>query len=179
MPLSNPSCAHFGDLTPYGLAQAWDGIAAQLRDHAKVPVIDIGTIALIKQEKIMVFPGVERMTSEGVIFTDGTCGAFDAMVLSTGYRVQLARLLHGCQNVLDAKGVPLVSGRATAIPGLYFCGFHIPIGGLLRQIGLEARQIAREIASTPAGGARTLEGQPLLPKGQASSSSSSGVENME
>lgn len=140
--------AHFGDLTPYGLHHAWDGIAKQLQ-QAKVPVIDIGTIALIKQRKITVFPGVERMTPEGVIFSDGTFGVFDAVVLATGYRVQLSRLLLGCPDVLDAQGVPLVSEQATTLPGLYFCGFHIPIGGLLRQIGIEAHQIAREIASLP------------------------------
>lgn len=141
--------AAFGDLAPYGLHQAWDGAATQLRHQAKVPVIDKGTIDLIKQKKITVFPGVARMTPDGVIFSDGTVGTFDAVVLATGYRVQLAALLPGCEGVLDAKGVPLLSGKATPIPGLYFCGFHNSIGGLLRQIGLEARQIAREIARLP------------------------------
>jgi indole-3-pyruvate monooxygenase len=139
--------ATFGDLEPYGLRYALDGAATQLREQAKVPVIDKGTIALIKQEKITVFPGVERMTPDGVIFSDGTGASFDAVVLATGYRVQLSTRLHGCQDALDAKGVPLESGRATTLPGLYFCGFHHSIGGLLRQIGLEAQQIAREIAS--------------------------------
>lgn len=151
--------ATFGDLVPYGLSYAWDGVATQLRSQAKVPVIDRGTIALIKQGKITVFPGVERMTPDGMIFSDGTPAPFDAVVLATGYRVQLARLFHGCEGVLDAKGIPLVSGRATALPGLYFCGFHISIGGLLRQIGLEAQQIAREIASRRAGREGELEAQ--------------------
>ena len=141
--------AAFGDLTSYGLHTALDGVAMQLRQYAKVPVIDIGTISLIKQEKIRVFPGVERFTADGVFFADGTLGAWDAVVLATGYRVQLPTLLPGCDGILDAHGVPLVSGRATAVPGLYFCGFHNSIGGLLRQIGHEAHQIAREIARTP------------------------------
>lgn len=141
--------AVFGDLTPYGLHNASNGVATQLRQHAKVPVIDIGTIALIKQGKIGVFPWVERFTTDGVMFSDGTLGVWDAVVLATGYRVQLPTLLHGCEDVLDANGVPLVSGRATAVPGLYFCGFQNSIGGLLRQIGHEAQQIARDIARKP------------------------------
>ncbi len=138
--------AVFGDLTPYGLQSAMDGVSMQLRKQAKVPVIDVGTIALIKQGKIKIFPGVERFTPDGVSFADGRIGSFDAVVLATGYHVQLRTLLAGCEGVLGANGVPLVSGRATAMPGLYFCGYRNSIGGLLRQIGLEARHIARAIA---------------------------------
>jgi cation diffusion facilitator CzcD-associated flavoprotein CzcO len=139
--------AVFGDLTPYGLQSAMDGVAMQLKQQAKVPVIDVGTIALIKQGKIKVFPGVERFTPDGVTFADATFGAFDAVVLATGYHVQLRTLLIGCEGVLDAKGVPLISGGATATPGLYFCGYRNNIGGLLRQIGREARQITSDIKS--------------------------------
>jgi thioredoxin reductase len=144
--------AVFGDLTPYGLQSAMDGVAMQLRELAKVPVIDVGTIALIKQRKILIFPGVEQFTPDGVRFADGTVGSFDAVVLATGYHVQLRTLLAGCNGVLDARGVPLVSGRATAVPGLYFCGYRNSIGGLLRQIGHEARDIASDISA--ARGAR-------------------------
>jgi indole-3-pyruvate monooxygenase len=140
--------AVFGDLTPYGLHTALDGVAMQLREHAKVPVIDVGTIALIKQGKIKVFPGVERFTAEGVVYTDGTHDVWDAVVLATGYTTQLSTLLPGGEDTLDSQGVPRVSGRPTALPGLYFCGYHNSIGGLLRQIGQEARQIARDIEST-------------------------------
>jgi cation diffusion facilitator CzcD-associated flavoprotein CzcO len=138
--------ATFGDLSPYGLRHALDGVAMQLRVHAKVPVIDKGTIAMIKQGRIKVFPGIERFTAEGVRFSDGTLGTWDAVVLATGYDVRLVSLLQGCDGVLDTYGVPRKSGNATAIPGLYFCGFRNDIGGLLRQIGREAQQIVQEIA---------------------------------
>jgi thioredoxin reductase len=138
--------AIFGDLTPYGLQSAMDGVAMQLRKHSKVPVIDVGTIDLIKQGKIKIFPGVEQFTPDGVRFADETVDSFDAVVLATGYHVRLRTLLAGCEGVLDANGVPLVSGRAIAMPGLYFCGYRNSIGGLLRQIGREARQIAMDIS---------------------------------
>jgi indole-3-pyruvate monooxygenase len=140
--------AVFGDLTPYGLQSAMDGVAMQLRQQAKVPVIDVGTIDLIKQGKIKIFPGVERFNPDGVSFADETVGSFDAVMLATGYHVRLRTLLAGCDGVLGANGVPLVSGRATAMPGLYFCGYRNSIGGLLRQIGLEARHIATAIADS-------------------------------
>jgi cation diffusion facilitator CzcD-associated flavoprotein CzcO len=143
--------ATFGDLTTYGLRHALDGVAMQLREHSKVPVIDKGTIAIIKQGRIKVFPGLERFTPEGVEFSDGTLASWDAVVLATGYGVRLASLLHGCDGVLDTHGVPRESWRATAIPGLYFCGFRNDIAGLLRQIGHEAQHIAAEISDTYRG----------------------------
>jgi cation diffusion facilitator CzcD-associated flavoprotein CzcO len=140
--------AIFGDLTSYGIHSALDGAATVLQEQAKVPVIDIGTVALIKRGKVTVFPGVERFSPDGVVFSDGTVREFDAVVLATGYQVRLPRLRAECDGILDVHGVPLVSGAATAAPGLYFCGYHNSIGGLLRRIGHEAEHIARDIADS-------------------------------
>jgi putative flavoprotein involved in K+ transport len=55
--------------------------------------------------------------------------------------------LVGHLGVLDARGWPTVSGgrTTTAARGLYFIGFSNPISGNLREIGLDARRIARAI----------------------------------
>jgi hypothetical protein len=55
--------------------------------------------------------------------------------------------------VLDDAGRPRAHGREAAVPGLYFCGYDPATTGLLRQLGLEARAIARDIAAK-AGGVR-------------------------
>jgi hypothetical protein len=44
--------------------------------------------------------------------------------------------------VLTETGAPLVSGRATAEPGLFFCGAIPSAVGQFRQIGIEALRIA-------------------------------------
>jgi hypothetical protein len=44
--------------------------------------------------------------------------------------------------VFDGHGMPLVTGRATNVPGLYFCGQITSPTGQLREIGIEAQQIA-------------------------------------
>lgn len=137
----------FGDLSSYGLRQAPYGAATQIRDHSKIPVIDIGTIDLIKQGKIKVYPGIERFTEDGVIFSDGKSQPFDAVILATGYHVELNHLIKGSDTLFDSRGAPIDSGHATAKPGLYFCGFYNSASGLLRQIRIEATQIAREIAA--------------------------------
>ena len=63
-------------------------------------------------------------------------------------------LLPEAGDALDARGVPRISG-APAAPGLYFCGFHIVPTGQLREIGLEALRIARDIARGASAGAST------------------------
>jgi hypothetical protein len=39
--------------------------------------------------------------------------------------------------------MPLVTGAATNVPGLYFCGQITVPTGQLREIGIEAQQIAK------------------------------------
>lgn len=43
--------------------------------------------------KIDVFPGIERFTASGVIFSDGRQADFDAVVLATGYRPRVDAFL--------------------------------------------------------------------------------------
>lgn len=45
----------------------------------------------------------------------------------------------------DADGTQRSSGRNGGLPGLYFCGFFVSPTGMLREIGIEARRIARAI----------------------------------
>ncbi len=136
----------FGDLSPYGLRKPSYGAATQIRTQSKIPVIDIGTIGLIKQGKIKVYPGIERFTETGVVFSDGAEHAFETIMLATGFHVQINSLLDSGEGLLDSKGFPVQSGKATERSGLYFCGFHNSASGLLREIGIEAQQIARSIA---------------------------------
>lgn len=136
----------FGDLTRYGLRRPTRGPLAQINNDRRIPLIDIGTIQLIRSGQIQVYPGIERFTLEGVIFTDGRQQAFDAVILATGYRPQVSAFLEGAEGALDEQGVPLYSGRELPVAGLYFCGFYVAPTGMLREIGHEARHIAAAIA---------------------------------
>lgn len=140
----------FGDLTPYGLRRPCRGPLAQINRDRRIPLIDVGTIQLIKRGQIQVYPGIERFTPEGVIFTDGRQQAFDAVILATGYRPQVNAFLGGAAAAYDKQGTPLCSGIETPVAGLYFCGFYVSPTGMLREIGLEARRIAAAIAKNAA-----------------------------
>jgi cation diffusion facilitator CzcD-associated flavoprotein CzcO len=136
----------FGDLTPYGLRRPPRGPLAQIDRDRRIPLIDVGTIDLIKRGQIMVYPGIERFTPGGVIFTDGRQQAFDAVVLATGYRPRVNAFLQGAAAAYDDQGTPLCSGSEAPLAGLYFCGFYVSPTGMLREIGQEARRIAAAIA---------------------------------
>ena len=134
------------DLSAYGLRWSGRGPATQIAEQARIPLIDIGTVDLIRQGRIVVLPGIERFVRDGVIFTNGVQARFDAVVLATGYRPRVDALLPHATGVLGAAGSPLASGHATALPGLFFCGYKVTATGALREIGLEAQRIAQSIA---------------------------------
>ena len=138
--------AVIGDLTPCGLRRSHYGTMTQIRRHGRIPLIDVGTIGLIKRGRIGVRPGIEAFTDDGVRFTDGSWGAFDTVILATGYRPRVDAFLEGASAALDAGGTPTSSGPAGPIPGLCFCGFHVSPTGMLREIGREATGISAAIA---------------------------------
>ncbi len=139
-----------GDLSKYGLRKLSHGPTTQILNNSRIPLIDIGTINLIKQGKILVYPGIEEFTEDGVLFNDGKQGKFDAVIMATGYRPGLNTFLKGDSAVYDKEGKPRSSGQPTAVPGLYFCGYYVSPTGMLREISKEARQISALIAQNRA-----------------------------
>jgi cation diffusion facilitator CzcD-associated flavoprotein CzcO len=131
-----------GSIEKLGLQRAARGPRQMIEESGRVPLIDIGTLARIRDGSIKIRGGIDRMTGDGVVFANAAEEKFDAIVLATGFRSDLRRLLPDAGGVLDDRGTPRVTGRATAAPGLYFCGHLISPTGQLREIGIEARRIA-------------------------------------
>ncbi|RZI84547.1 MAG: NAD(P)/FAD-dependent oxidoreductase [Rubrivivax sp.] len=127
-----------GDLRPYGLRRPSEGPITQIREQGRVPFIDVGTIKLIKEGQVQVRPGIARFTDDGVVFTDDRAEGFDAVVLATGYRPDV-------QSWLQAGDLGKFDNQA----GLYFCGYHVSATGMLREIAIEARRLAKLIAREP------------------------------
>jgi cation diffusion facilitator CzcD-associated flavoprotein CzcO len=113
-----------------------------IEEDGRVPLLDIGTLAKIKDGAIKVRGGIERFTPNGVIFSDHRQERFDVVILATGFRPDLRTLLPGIDGVLSDQGKPLVTGKATNQPGLFFCGLVASPTGQLREIGFEAKRIA-------------------------------------
>lgn len=144
--------AAIGDITKYGLQKLPYGPITQIQLDAHIPLIDVGTIKLIKNGQISVYEGIRNFTEEGVIFNDEEQMQFDVVILATGYRPRVDEFLTGASAALyDENGKPFSSGHETELPGLYFCGYFIASTGMLREIGIEAKQISASIAEKFAG----------------------------
>jgi len=131
-----------GSIERLGLRRAAKGPRRMIEEDGRVPLIDIGTLDKIRDGSIKIRGGIDRLTREGVAFADATSGKFDAIILATGFRPDLRRLIPDEEGVFDRHGMPRVTGRATSAPGLYFCGQTTSPTGQLREIGVEARRIA-------------------------------------
>jgi cation diffusion facilitator CzcD-associated flavoprotein CzcO len=131
-----------GNIEKLGLRRSVKGPRQMVEEDGRVPLIDIGTLTKIRDGAIRVRGGIDRFTSDGVVFTDAMTEPFDAVILATGFRPDLRGLIPGVAGAFDSHGMPRVTGRATAAPGLYFCGQITVPTGQLREIGIEAQRIA-------------------------------------
>jgi cation diffusion facilitator CzcD-associated flavoprotein CzcO len=135
-----------GNLQRYGIHRRPDGPFVEIIERQHVPVIDVGTVELIKRGLIRLRPGIERFDAGDVCFCDGMRERYDAIVLATGFSTGLRQLLADVP-VLDSAGRPSAYGRETSARGLYFCGYNLLPTGFLREISIEAVRIARRIAA--------------------------------
>ena len=141
--LNAPAIRHaVGSIEKLGLKQATKGPLQSIAEDGRVPLIEIGTLGAIRDGRIKLRGDVASFAGETVAFKQSVVERFDAIILATGYRPDLRALLPDAKGVLNATGAPLVSGQATAEPGLFFCGAIPSALGQFRQIGIEARRIA-------------------------------------
>jgi hypothetical protein len=137
-----------GDLRPYGLRTPRASPLQQLMEEGRTPVIDIGTLRLVKERRIAVRPGLDAFTAEGVRFTDGRSEAFDAVILATGYRADVHKLFAHAHVPLDERELPRDVIGTGELAGIHFVGFDLrQPGGLLRTIGEQAQEVAAAIAA--------------------------------
>jgi hypothetical protein len=143
-------CMAVGSLATAGLRKAPKGPLRTIAEDGRPPLIDVGTLALIRGGRIKLRGDIAGFTPDGIAFTQSPAESFGAVILATGFRPDLRRLLPDVKGVLTASGVPLISGRATAEQGLFFCGAIVSPIGQLRQNAIEAVAIAEAIANVHA-----------------------------
>ena len=139
-----------GDLSPYGLPSPREGVSAQFRRADVVPVIDVAFVHTLKRGEVEFVAAVSAFDGERVLLADGSSLQPDVVVAATGYRRGLERLV-GNLGVLGERGRPITSGAESpdGLSGLYFAGYTNPLSGNLRELGIHARQIADQIATSP------------------------------
>jgi indole-3-pyruvate monooxygenase len=134
-----------GNLSRWGIVRPAMGPNRMIEESGRIPILDIGTIAMVKKGKIRVVAAVQEVLPDNVRFADGALLPFEAIIFATGYTTGLDHLVKGFETIADTRGRPHRFGRETRIPGLYFVGFKNPPTGALREIALEAPHVARSI----------------------------------
>jgi putative flavoprotein involved in K+ transport len=135
-----------GDLTEYGLPAPNDGLYERiLRDDA-IPLVDMGFVDAVKAGQVSIVAAVVGFDGDKVQLADGSALAVDAVVAATGYRRGLDPLV-GHLDVLRSNGRPVIRGGQThpAAPNLWFSGFTNPVSGMFRELGIDAKRIARAV----------------------------------
>jgi cation diffusion facilitator CzcD-associated flavoprotein CzcO len=135
----------FGNLARFGLVRPELGPLSAIKLRRRIPLIDIGTIAAIKDGRITVKPAVDHFTPRGAVFADSSEDEFQAVVLATGYGPGLAEIVD-VPGVLGEDGHPRDWQGGGACPNLFFVGFQNVATGLLREIGIEAQAVAAAVA---------------------------------
>ncbi|NNJ03263.1 NAD(P)/FAD-dependent oxidoreductase [Streptomyces sp. PKU-MA01144] len=134
------------DLSARGLPRPDEGLYTRVRQGA-IPVQDVGLIDAVRTGRVEPVAAVESFDDAKVVLADGSRISPDAVIAATGYHRALEPLV-GHLGVLDERGRPVVHGGRTPreTPGLYFTGFTNPISGMLREIALDARKIAKALS---------------------------------
>jgi len=134
-----------GDLSHWGIVRPAMGPNRMIEESGRIPLLDVGTVAMVKQGKIRVLPAVQEIFPDRVRFAGGGVHPFEAIIFATGYTPGLGDVIEGFETIADARGRPHRFGEETGIAGLYFVGFKNPPTGALREIALEAPRLARSI----------------------------------
>ncbi len=140
-----------GSIEKLGLTPAARGPRRMVEEDGRIPLLDVGTVAMIRAGRIKVRGDIARFEPNTVVFAQSPPEPFHAVILATGFRPDLRALLPDAKGVLSEAGAPLVSGAPTAERGLFFCGAIVSPTGQLRAIGIEAARIADAVADRSPG----------------------------
>jgi putative flavoprotein involved in K+ transport len=138
-----------GDLTKHGLPRPAPGAYSHFLNDDVTPILDVGLAPMLKKGKVEVVGAVASFDGDDVVLVDGNRIQPGAVVAGTGFRRGLEPLVGDFGILEPKKGRPIVHGAETHpnAPGVHFIGYTNPVSGMLREIAIDARRIAKAIAS--------------------------------
>jgi indole-3-pyruvate monooxygenase len=136
-----------GDLTKLGLQKMPYGPLEEIRRDGNAPVLDIGTIQHIREGHIKIYGDIDCIEGNTVHFKDGEKEIFDAMVAAIGYYRGDAEIVGVDKRRFDDLRMPAGKQQYFGKDGLYFCGYWISPTGQIRETALDAKKIAKHIAT--------------------------------
>ncbi|WP_194774649.1 flavin-containing monooxygenase [Pararhodonellum marinum] len=135
-----------GDLNKIGLKTPSYGPAEQIITTGKIPVLDIGTIKLIRKGHVSIFPGVKEIEGNTVHFEDGRSEEFGAIIAGIGFHKKSVEILDIAESRFEDLKFSIRKQKQFGRDGLYFCGFWVSPTGQIREIKHDALYISEDIA---------------------------------
>jgi cation diffusion facilitator CzcD-associated flavoprotein CzcO len=95
------------------------------------PTVSDTLLSKVDHGDIAVKPGIDRLGTDRVYFTDGSAEQVDAVIYCTGYKVSFPFLPSTLTGAEDTEPHLYHRVIAPAVPGLYFIGLIQPIGATM------------------------------------------------
>jgi len=135
-----------GDIKKLGLKKLPYGPLEQIQREGKIPLLDIGTIQHIRKGNIKIYGDIESIEGNIIRFTDGKTASFDTIVAAIGYYRDYGEILQVDKKRFEDLNNCLGKQKYFGEDGLYFCGYWISPNGQIREISLDSKKIAKDIA---------------------------------
>ena len=134
-----------GDVRKLGFKKLPYGPKEQITKYGQIPLLDIGTVDLIRKGFIQVFDDVEKITGNIIHFKNGKEQHFDHIIMGTGYETGLEQIIDideaRYEDMLRAPNKRQLLGK----DNLYFSGYFVSPGGTLTTVGQDAEVISSVI----------------------------------
>lgn len=134
-----------GNIKRYGLKKKKYGPLEEIAKNGQSPVLDIGTLQLIREGHIRVFGDIVGIEGNSIEFTDGRRETADSIVACIGYYRDYASFLHVDASRFADLTNSIARQQYFGKDGLYFCGYRISPVGQINEISGNAVAIARHI----------------------------------
>lgn len=133
------------DLASHGLPAPPRPYSEFLRRRV-IPIVDVGIVDAVRGGRVRIVAAVEALEGRFAILADGAHIDVDSIIAATGFRTGLVPLV-GHLGVLDEDGVPVVhaSVEHPQAPGLHFVGYRVTLGGTIRLVAKEAKELSRVV----------------------------------
>lgn len=134
-----------GDIKKLGLKKLPYGPLEQIQRDGNIPLLDIGTIQLIRKGAIKIYDGIKSADGKMIHFKDGKTEAFDTIVAAIGYDRNYAEIVDVDKKRFEDLNQCIDKQIFFGDDGFYFCGYWVSPTGQFREISLDAKKIAKDI----------------------------------
>lgn len=133
-----------GDLSKYGIPTPKLAPGEALKLLRRTPVLDTGTVAKIKEGKILIINQVAEFTEHGILTIDDRHLNFEAVIMATGYKTGLRKLMPDLIPYMNRNDY-LDEFKIPPFPNLYFLGYLNALEGAFYRINIDSGIVAEDI----------------------------------